>query len=61
MKRIFNKARDVFPKIGNTLRTYWRKLMASKHNKMSEGAQNLDKIITRPRGDSWRRHEHGKK
>ena len=61
MKRIFNKARDAFPKIGNTLRTYWRNLMASKHRKMSEGAVEKSKIITSAHGDNWRRHERGKK
>lgn len=61
MKRLFDKARNVFPNMKNKLRSYWRTLMASRHRNMSEGAQEKNKIITRAHGDNWRRHEQGKK
>jgi hypothetical protein len=57
MKRIFNyivpRAKQLF-----NVKAYWRKLMTSKkHCKMSEGAQELNRIITRPHKDQWRRND----
>lgn len=36
---------------------YWQKLMESTNKKMSEGAQLISKVISWPRGDSWRRND----
>jgi sarcosine oxidase delta subunit len=54
MKRIFNKlfsqnARD-------RVREYWRHMMRSrKHVNMSEGAQEVNRVITSAHKDEWRR------
>jgi transketolase len=37
------------------VRAEWKSLMDSKHEKMPQGAQNLDKIITSAHKDNWRR------
>ncbi len=38
------------------LRQYWRSLVRSKkHVNMSEGAQEVNKVITSAHGDGWRR------
>ena len=42
------------------LREYWRRLMHSPHNKISEGAAEANKLMTSARKDEWRRKE-GKK
>lgn len=39
------------------IRQYWQKLMASTHRKMSEGAQELSRIIPWARKDCWRRND----
>lgn len=37
------------------IREYWNKLMHSTQQKMSRGASNISKIISWPKGESWRR------
>jgi hypothetical protein len=37
------------------LKDYWKRVMHSKHKKMSWGAQQVDKIISWARRDNWRR------
>lgn len=58
MKKYFER---VGKKIGNVrtrMRDYWRNMMNnSTEKKMSQGAQEIDKIITRPQKDQWRRSD----
>ena len=58
MRKYFDR---IAKKIGNTrarMSEYWRRLMNNSHErKMSEGAQQLDKIITSAHKDQWRRKE----
>jgi len=54
MKKFFNKL------FGNDararLRSYWRSLMRSKkHVNMSEGSQEINRVMTAPHKDEWRR------
>lgn len=57
MKKFFDR---VGKKIGNTrekMSDYWRRLMNhSKEKKMSEGAQQITKLITSAQKDQWRRN-----
>lgn len=49
MKKMLAKAHD-------TLREYWKRTFTHSGNRnMSRGAQYVDKIITFPHGDNWRR------
>lgn len=41
-------------------RSEWDSLMHSTHNKMSEGASQVNKIINRARKDNWRRKNEKK-
>lgn len=43
------------------LRDYWRNLMESTQHKMSRGAQNIMKIISRARNENWRRSDRKEK
>jgi len=43
------------------VRQYWKKLMDSTHVKMTQGAQFIERIISRSRGDNWRRGREKKK
>lgn len=46
----------------NAVRDYWRNLMSSiKESRMSHGAREVMKMITRAHKDNWRRKEHQKK
>jgi len=40
-------------------KTYWRKLMDSTQRKMSMGAAKIARMISRARGDGWRRGGEG--
>ena len=57
MKKFFDR---IGKKIGNTrerMSEYWRRLMNnSKEVKMSEGAQQITKLITSAHKDQWRRN-----
>ena len=39
---------------------YWKELSHSHHRRMSRGAENIFKMISRPHGDNWRRKESKK-
>jgi len=43
------------------VRQYWQKLMDSTHVKMTQGAQFIERIISRSRNDNWRRGREKKK
>lgn len=50
------------------MRQYWKKLMNSTQEKLSRGSLFLSRVISWPRGESWRRndkvqrgHDHHKK
>ena len=47
--------KNSFKAVPARLRQAWRKVMESTRNKMSFGAQCLNKIICRAHGDQWRR------
>ena len=53
MKKFLGKTRE-------TMRQYWNEVMHSTHKRMSEGAQYINKIITRARNENWRRKEKKK-
>lgn len=60
MKKFFSKVfgQDTREK----LRNYWNSLIRSKkHVKMSEGAQEVNKVITSAHGDQWRRNDKQKR
>lgn len=60
MKRFFQKVFSAETR--NRLREYWRTLMRSNKRKMSEGAQEINRLITTAHKDQWRRnHDHNKK
>ena len=44
-----------------SIKEYWKRLMRSGHNKISEGAINFEKSISTAKKDNWRRKEHVKK
>lgn len=45
----------------NAVRDYWRNLMTSvKQSKMSHGAREVMKMITRAHKDNWRRKQSKK-
>jgi hypothetical protein len=52
MRKLFNKEK---------IEEYLRSTMVSTRRKMSEGAQNLFKIISWAHADNWRRREVKKK
>ena len=39
------------------MRGYWRNVMASTRQKISQGAALITKLITSPRKDNWRRED----
>jgi hypothetical protein len=39
------------------MRGYWRNLMASTRQKISQGAANISRLITSPHKDNWRRKD----
>jgi len=43
------------------VKQYWRKLMDSGKKKMSQGAEFIEKIISRSRNENWRRGREPKK
>ena len=53
----------------NRIKDYWRNLMRSTHNKVSEGAAYISRMIPFARKENWRGtnrshhspHDHGKK
>lgn len=46
----------------HAVRDYWRNLMSSvKESKISHGAKEVMKMITRAHKDNWRRKDHDKK
>lgn len=54
------KNKDLEPAViekheGHGLRTYWRKLMDSAHNKVSRGSECICKSMTTPHEVNWRR------
>lgn len=51
MKKIFDR---------HAIREYWQKMYNSAHNKISRGAEFINKIIPWGRGDTWRRKENKK-
>lgn len=40
---------------------YEREMLNTEHNKVSRGAEFIDKVITFPKGDNWRRKQNVKK
>ena len=40
---------------------YWQKMMESTQRKMTRGAQNISKIISRARNENWRRSDRKEK
>ncbi len=54
MKKMIGKSRE-------TMRQYWRKVMASTRNRMSIGAQYVDRIISWARRENWRGNKEKKK
>ena len=39
------------------VKQYWKKCVKSAHCNMSRGAEKIHKIITRARGENWRRSD----
>jgi len=59
MKKFFGKLFGAEAR--ERLREYWRSLMKSKkHVTMSEGAQEVNRVITSAHKDQWRRHDEKK-
>lgn len=56
MKKYFDRFGTHFGNAHDRIREYWRRLMNhSNERKMSEGAQQVDRIITSAHKDQWRR------
>lgn len=51
MKKIYNNVKE-------KTREWWNKVMSSRNKKMSQGAQEVNKLITSAHKDQWRR-DHG--
>ena len=59
MKRILNKLFSQESR--ERIREYWRSFMRSKkHVNMSEGSQEISKVIPSAHGDEWRRNDKKK-
>jgi len=43
------------------VKEYWKTMMRSLQLKMSRGGANISKVISRARGDNWRRGRERKK
>ncbi len=56
MKSFFDKVRGKVHGTREKMRNYWKRMMNdSKKVKMSEGAQEISKLITSAHKDQWRR------
>jgi len=56
MKKYFEMLGKKMGHAKENIRAYWRRYMNhSKHTKMSEGAQEVNKLITSAHKDQWRR------
>jgi hypothetical protein len=56
MRSFFNKVKGHFHGTREKVRNYWSRMMNdSKHVKMSEGAQQITKLMTSAHKDQWRR------
>ncbi len=56
MKSYFKRAGKKIGEAHERMQDYWKRLMNhSKTVKMSEGSQEVNKIITSAHGDQWRR------
>lgn len=61
MKKYYDKVKTKAGRVKNQFNDYWKRLMNdSTQKKLSEGAQQIVKLITAPMKDQWRRKENKK-
>lgn len=62
MKKYFDRVGKKFGNVHEKMSDYWRRLVNhSNRTKASEGAQEINKLITTAHKDQWRKNSGGKK
>ncbi len=57
MKKLLSRFLQGVKGVPQTIRNHWRRLYDSPKKKMSRGSANIDKIISRPHNENWRRRD----